>query len=309
MKRTVDIILDNMEKIIVGKRGVLEKIMAALLNDGHVLIEDVPGVGKTQMVAALANSVRGVFHRIQFTPDVMPSDIMGFSMFNPGTRQFEYKEGVAVCNFLLADEINRASSKTQSSLLEIMEEFQVTIDGKTYLLPRPFMVLATQNPIESYGTYLLPEAQMDRFFIRLSIGYPSKEEEKLILDRFEKSNPLSDLLPVVELKEIIELQNQVKNIKVEDCLKAYIISIAEATRDYNDIVLGVSPRGSLSLLKAAKAWAFIKGREFVIPDDIQEMVKPVLAHRLILGSGAKIKNITAENIIEEIVNSIKVPSF
>lgn len=309
MKRTVESILDNMEKVIVGKREVLEKIMTALLNDGHVLIEDVPGVGKTQIAATLASSVRGVFHRIQFTPDVMPSDVMGFSMFNPGTRQFEYKEGVAMCNFLLADEINRASSKTQSSLLEIMEEFQVTIDGKTYPLPRPFMVLATQNPIESYGTYMLPEAQMDRFFLRLSIGYPGEKEEKQILDRFECGNPLAELQPVAELQELLELQKHVREVRVQDCLKSYIINIVQATRRNPDIVLGVSPRGSLSLLKASKAWAFIKGREYVTPDDIQEMAVPVLAHRLILGTGAKVKNTTAENMISEVMMKVKVPAF
>lgn len=309
MKRIVDSILDNMEKVIIGKREVLEKIMTALLNDGHVLIEDVPGVGKTQIVATLASSVKGVFHRIQFTPDVMPSDVTGFSMFNPGTRQFEYKEGAAMCNFLLADEINRASSKTQSSLLEIMEEFQVTIDGRTYPLPRPFMVLATQNPIESYGTYMLPEAQMDRFFMRLSIGYPGEEEEKQLLDRFENGNPLSELQPVVDLEELLDLQRHVREIRVQDCLKSYIISIVEATRKNPDIALGVSPRGSLSLLKASKAWAFIKGRDYITPDDIQKMAVPVLAHRLILGTGVKTKNITAENMINEVMMKVKVPAF
>ncbi|MDP4088465.1 MAG: MoxR family ATPase [Bacillota bacterium] len=309
MDKMIDSILDNMEKVIVGKRGVLEKILVALLNDGHVLIEDVPGVGKTQIVATLAGSVKGIFHRIQFTPDVMPSDIMGFSMFNPATRLFEYKEGTAMCNFLLADEINRASSKTQSSLLEIMEEFQVSIDGKTYPLPRPFMVLATQNPIESYGTYVLPEAQMDRFFLRLSIGYPTGQQEKLILDRFESGSPLTELKAVADLEVLIELQKKARTVSVQDCLKEYIISLVEATRAHQDIVLGVSPRGSLSLLKASKAWAFIRGREFVLPDDIQEMAVPVLAHRLILGTGAKIRNVNAEDMIREVLTKVRVPAF
>lgn len=309
MNNVIEALIDNMEKIIVGKRSVIEHILVALLSDGHVLIEDVPGVGKTQIVATLARSVNGVFNRVQFTPDLMPSDIMGFSMFNPATSEFEYRKGAAMCNFLLADEINRTSPKTQSSLLEIMEENQVTVDGKTYQLPRPFMVLATQNPVECFGTYPLPEAQMDRFFLKLSIGYPGKNEEKLILDRFGNENPLSMLKPATSIDELLELQNQVKAIKIEDCLKTYIIDIIEATRKSQDVVLGGSPRGSLNLYRASKAWAFIKGREYVIPDDIQAMAVPVLAHRIIMNSGAKMKNITAENVVNEAVMKVKVPTF
>ncbi|MDP4181390.1 MAG: AAA family ATPase, partial [Bacillota bacterium] len=222
MNDSIKVLLDNIEKVIVGKRPVLEQLMTALLCDGHVLIEDIPGVGKTQIVGTLAKSVNGVFNRIQFTPDVMPSDIMGFSMFNPSTREFEYKEGAAMCNFLLADEINRTSPKTQSSLLEIMEESQVTVDGKTYSLPKPFMVLATQNPVECFGTYPLPEAQMDRFFLKLSIGYPGKAGEMIILDRFGGNNPLADLEPVATTNDILNLQNQVKEVKIQECLKEYI---------------------------------------------------------------------------------------
>lgn len=307
MDNMINAIIANMEKVIVGKRPVLEKLLVALLNNGHVLLEDVPGVGKTQIVATLAKSLNGIFNRIQFTPDVMPSDVMGFSMFNPGTREFEYREGAAMCNFLLADEINRASAKTQSSLLEIMEEAQVTIDGKTYPLPQPFMVLATQNPIESYGTYLLPEAQMDRFFLKLSIGYPSKSEEKTILDRFERDTPLLDLNPAATMENIKEMQQQVKKIKITDSLKTYIIDIVDETRRNTTITLGVSPRGSLSLMKAAKAWAYIKGRDYVIPDDIQAMAVSVLSHRIIRGSSSKIKNITEEAIILETLSKVKVP--
>jgi MoxR-like ATPase len=237
----------------------------------------------------------------------MPSDVMGFSMFNPGTREFEYREGVAMCNFLLADEINRASAKTQSSLLEIMEEAQVTIDGKTYALPQPFMVLATQNPIESYGTYLLPEAQMDRFFLKLSIGYPCKSEEKMILDRFERNTPLLDLNPAATMENIIEMQRQVKMVKIADILKTYIIDLVDETRKNTNVSLGVSPRGSLSLMKAAKAWAYIKGRDYVIPDDIQAMAVSVLSHRIIRGSSSKIKNLTEEAIILETLNKVEVP--
>jgi len=300
-------LIDNIEKIIIGKRSVIEHLLVALLSDGHVLIEDVPGVGKTQLVATLARSVNGKFNRVQFTPDVMPSDIMGFSMFNPGTRQFEYREGAAMCNFLLADEINRTSPKTQSSLLEIMEEFQVTVDGKTYKLPSPFMVLATQNPIESFGTYPLPEAQMDRFFLKLTIGYPGKNEEKLIIDRFGSENPLNLLEHVMTTEELIELKEKVKEVRVEDCLKEYIINIVDNTRKDNNVVLGCSPRGSLNLYKASKAWAFIKGRDYVLPDDIQKMAVPVLAHRIIMSQGAKIKNIQASDVISDIIQKTGVP--
>ena len=309
MNNVVNALIENMEKIIIGKRSVIEHILVALLSEGHVLIEDVPGVGKTQIVATLARSVNAVFNRVQFTPDLMPSDIMGFSMFNPATREFEYRKGAAMCNFLLADEINRTSPKTQSSLLEIMEENQVTVDGKTYQLPKPFMVLATQNSVECFGTYPLPEAQMDRFFLKLSIGYPGKSEEKLILDRFGSENPLNMLRPVTSINEVLELQNQVKEVKVEDCLKTYIVDIIEATRKSQSVVLGGSPRGSLNLYRASKAWAFIKGRRYVIPDDIQAMSVPVLAHRIIMNSGAKMKNITAENVVNEAVLKVKVPTF
>jgi len=237
----------------------------------------------------------------------MPSDIMGFSMFNPGTRQFEYREGAAMCNFLLADEINRTSPKTQSSLLEIMEEFQVTVDGKTYKLPSPFMVLATQNPIESFGTYPLPEAQMDRFFLKLTIGYPDKSEEKMIIDRFGNENPINRLEPVMTTQELIELKERVKEVRVEDCLKEYIINIVDRTRKDNNVVLGCSPRGSLNLYRASKAWAFIKGRDYVLPDDIQKMAVPVLSHRIIMTQGAKMKNIKAADVINDILQKTEVP--
>jgi len=309
MNNMIETLIGNIEKVIVGKTSVIEHILVALLSDGHVLIEDVPGVGKTQIVATLARSVDGIFNRVQFTPDLMPSDIMGFSMFNPANREFEYREGAAMCNFLLADEINRSSPKTQSSLLEIMEENQVTVDGKTYQLPKPFMVLATQNPVECFGTYPLPEAQMDRFFLKLSIGYPGKSEEKLIIDRFGSENPLGKLKSVTNINEVLELQNQVKAIKMEDCLKTYIVDIIEATRNSEHVVLGGSPRGSLNLYRAAKAWAFIRGREYVIPDDIQKMSVPVLAHRIIMNSGAKMKNITSDNVVNEAVMKVKVPAF
>ena len=307
MNQSIDEIITHMETVIKGKKSVLQKLMVALLSEGHVLIEDVPGVGKTQMVATLARTVSGMFKRIQFTPDVMPSDITGFSMFNPATRTFEYKQGVAMCNFLLADEINRASPRTQSSLLEIMEESQVTVDGVTYLLPRPFMVLATQNPVENYGTYHLPEAQMDRFFLKLSIGYPSKQDELTIADTYEIESPLYTLNPLINIQQIVQWQSDVKQVRMDDSLKAYIINIVHSTRNHPDIVLGVSPRGTLNLIRAAKALAFIKGRGYVLPDDIQQMAIPVLAHRIILGPSAKNKNISQEQMIANVVKTIKVP--
>ncbi len=309
MRQKINDLIENIEKVIIGKRPVIEKVIAALLCEGHVLIEDVPGVGKTQIVATLARSVNGIFSRVQFTPDVMPSDIMGFSMYNPANRSFEFRQGAAMCNFFLADEINRTSPKTQSSLLEIMEEYQVTVDGKTYPLPRPFMVFATQNPVECFGTYPLPEAQMDRFFIKLSIGYPQKDEEKKILDRFGNENPVGTLESVADTDELLKLQQIVKGIKVEESLKSYIVDIVEATRKSPDAVLGVSPRGSLSLYKAARAWAFIRGRDYVVPDDIQEMAAPVLAHRIMMSTGAKMKNISAEEVVKDAVMKIKVPAF
>jgi MoxR-like ATPase len=303
---SVEDILKHMERVIVGKQEVLRQLMAALLSEGHVLIEDVPGVGKTQMVATLSRTVSGKFNRIQFTPDVMPSDITGFSMFHPGNREFEYREGVAMCNFLLADEINRASPKTQSSLLEIMEEGQITVDGKTYALPKPFCVLATQNPIESFGTFPLPEAQMDRFFIKLAIGYPSREQEKTIIDRFGQSNPLEALTAIASPEDLIALQQQAKQIRMEDTLKAYIVELVEKTRTHPLVSLGVSPRGSLHLYRAAKAWAMMQDRSYVIPDDIQAMCVPVLAHRIVMHASARMKGVSGEDVVREAVTALKV---
>ena len=295
-------IINNIEKIMVGKRKVVEKIVIALLTNGHVLIEDVPGVGKTQCVSALAKSVDGSFKRIQFTPDVMASDITGFTMYNPTTGVFEYKEGSANCNFLLADEINRASSKTQSSLLEVMEERQITVDGVTHKVPEPFMVLATQNPIESKGTNKLPEAQMDRFLFKLSIGYPSKEGEREILNRFAGENPLKNLNPVATTGEILKLQNQVEEVRVSEEIKDLIISIVSYTRNNVNSDLGVSPRGSIALLKVSKACAFIKSRDYVLPEDVVDISLDVLSHRVILSSNAKVKGITAKDVILDCVN-------
>ena len=295
-------IISNMEKIMVGKRSVIEKLMIALLTNGHVLIEDVPGVGKTQCVGALAKSVDGSYKRIQFTPDVMASDITGFTMYNPTSGNFEYKEGSANCNFLLGDEINRASSKTQSSLLEVMEERQITVDGVTHKVPEPFMVLATQNPIESKGTNKLPEAQLDRFLFKLSIGYPSKEGEKEILNRFAGENPLKNLEAVATTADIKELQKEVEEVMVSEEIKDLIIAIVSYTRNNVNLDLGVSPRGSIALLKVSKASAFIKERDYVIPEDVVDIALDVLSHRVILSSSARVKGMTAKDVILECVN-------
>lgn len=306
MNEVIKKIIDNIEKVIIGKRNVIEQLMVALLSEGHVLIEDVPGVGKTQVVGALAKSVDGVFNRIQFTPDIMPSDVVGFSMFDPETKEFTYKSGVVMCNFLLADEINRSSPKCQSSLLEIMEEFQVTVDGKIHDVPRPFMVLATENPVEHQGTYKLPEAQMDRFLLKISMGYPNKEEEKLILDRFEGENPLKKLQPIITIEELINMQEQVKEVTVVDNIKYYIVDLIQETRKNPKVLVGISPRGGISLLKAAKSLAYIRGRDYVIPDDIQEMAVPVLSHRIILKSNI---GITSDEIIREAIKNVEVPLY
>ncbi|WP_294358211.1 MoxR family ATPase [uncultured Clostridium sp.] len=306
MNENVKKIIDNIEKIIIGKRNVIEHLMVALLSEGHVLIEDVPGVGKTQVVGALAKSVNGAFNRIQFTPDIMPSDVVGFSMFDSEKREFTYKSGVVMCNFLLADEINRSSPKCQSSLLEVMEEFQVTVDGKIHDIPRPFMVLATENPVEHQGTYKLPEAQMDRFLLKVSMGYPNKEEEKLILDRFESKNPLKELESIITIEELINMQEQVKEVIIFDNIKYYIVDLIQETRKNSKVLVGISPRGGISLLKAAKSLAYIRGRDYVIPDDIQEMAVPVLAHRLILKSSIGTTN---EEIIKETIKNVEVPLY
>ncbi|MDE6599493.1 MAG: MoxR family ATPase, partial [Oscillospiraceae bacterium] len=282
MDAKIQALIDNIEKVIVGKRTPIVQTVAALLTGGHVLLEDVPGVGKTQLAAALAKSVNGTFSRVQMTPDIMPSDITGFSMLNRETGDFEYRKGAAFCNFLLADEINRASPKAQSSLLEVMEERQVSIDGATYALPAPFMVIATQNPVETYGTYHLPEAQMDRFAMKISMGYPTASEESEILDRNENENPIIRIAAVLSTDDIIALQEQVKKVRASQNVKDYIISVSNATRSDEGIKLGVSPRGSIALYKSAKAWAFMDGRDFITPQDVKDCCVCTLAHRIML---------------------------
>lgn len=298
----VSAIVENMEKVMVGKREAINKIVIALLLNGHVLIEDVPGVGKTQCVGSLARSVSGSYKRIQFTPDVMASDITGYTMYNQVTGTFEYREGAANCNFLLGDEINRASTKTQSSLLEVMEERQITVDGVTRKVPEPFMVLATQNPIESKGTNKLPEAQLDRFLFRISIGYPTREAEIEILNRFAGQNPLNNLEAVATAKDVLDMQKEVEGISVSNEIKELIVSISINTRNTEETTLGVSPRGTLALLRVSKAIAYMKNREYVIPEDVVLLAKDVLAHRIILSSSAKAKGITASEVVSNCID-------
>lgn len=300
-------LIDNVERIIVGKRKTIELVVAAMLANGHVLIEDVPGVGKTQMVSSLASSCKGVFGRLQMTPDIMPTDITGFTMINQVTHESEFRKGATFCNFLLADEINRSSPKSQSALLEVMEERQVSIDGNTYELPKPFMVLATQNSVETFGTYHLPEAQMDRFIIKISIGYPDKKEELNILMRNDDSLSPKQLPQVITCEEIVELSEQVKNVYCSEAVREYIVDIVEATRNADFIKLGVSPRGSIAMYNMAKAYAFMKGRNYVLPDDVKELAPYVFSHRIILTAKGKSVVEDSEHAIMKLLNKIVVP--
>ncbi|HOV27028.1 MAG TPA: MoxR family ATPase [Pseudobacteroides sp.] len=305
--KVLNSIVENVEKVIVGKRKSIELALISLICNGHVLIEDVPGVGKTSLISSLAKSINASFKRIQFTPDILPSDITGFSMYNQKTGEFEYRPGAVMSQIILADEINRTSPKTQASLLEVMEENQVTVDGVTHKVPKPFMVLATQNPVEYLGTFPLPEAQLDRFFMKISIGYPTPGEESYILNRFRQSNPIDELESVTTGEEILKLQEQVKEVHVDKTLNDYIVDIVASTRNHNDIILGSSPRGSISLFKAAQAWAFYNKRNYVIPEDIKYMVVPVLSHRIVLKQEAKLKKINSADILDSILEKIKVP--
>lgn len=307
MNPAIENILANIEKVMIGKRNVAELSLVALLAGGHVLLEDVPGVGKTMMVRALAKSVNAKFRRIQFTPDLLPSDVTGVSIYNPKEMEFQFRPGPIMGNIILADEINRTSPKTQSALLEGMEEASVTIDGVTHLLSKPFFVMATQNPIEYEGTYPLPEAQLDRFLLKMNMGYPEMDEEIEVLNRVQKISPIDELKPVIELEELLELQEDIKKVFVDELIKRYIVDIVNRTRGHGNVYLGASPRGSISLMKAAQAYAFIYGRDFVLPDDIQYLAPYVLAHRLILKSEAKFEGITAEEVVSRLVARVPVP--
>lgn len=309
MHQKIDKLVTNMEKIIIGKRSVILRLINAVLCNGHILIEDVPGTGKTQMIIALSNSLNGVFHRIQLTPDVMVSDVVGYSMIDKASHKTNFHPGAVMCNFLLADEINRTSPKVQSSLLEAMEERQVTVDGQTHALPLPFFTFATQNPIESYGTYHLPEAQMDRFIMCISMGYPEPNHEMEIMEHNagQSENNAKQLQPVLQLEDILQLQKEVDEVRAESNLKAYIMCLVQATRENENISLGVSPRGSIALLKAAKAEAFIHERDYVIPQDVMDVAVDVLSHRIMLSSKGKLLYKNKREFIEEILRTTQVP--
>jgi len=303
----VNRIIENIEKVMIGKRDVAELSLIALLAQGHVLLEDVPGVGKTMMVRSLAKSVGANFRRIQFTPDLLPSDVTGVSIYNPKEMEFQFLPGPILGNIILADEINRTSPKTQSALLEAMEESSVTIDGVTHKLKKPFFVMATQNPIEYEGTYPLPEAQLDRFLLKMKMGYPTHEEEIEVLTRVQTSAPIEELESVVSLEELLMLQAEVKKVYVDATIKKYIVDLASESRTHRNVYLGVSPRGSIALMRAVQSYAFVQGRDFVIPDDVQYLTKAVFSHRIIMKSEAKFDGITAEDIMGEILAAVQVP--
>ncbi|HEY9077119.1 MAG TPA: MoxR family ATPase [Anaerolineaceae bacterium] len=300
-------LLANLERVIIGKRSVLEMTLVGLLCQGHLLIEDVPGVGKTMLARSLAKSMGCSFSRIQFTPDMLPSDVSGVSIFNQLTREFEFRPGPIMSQVVLADEINRATPKTQSALLEAMEERQVTVDGVTHKLPSPFLVFATQNPIEYEGTFPLPEAQLDRFLLRIHLGYPLAEDEIRILESQQFVHPFQQLEAVTTQEEIQEMQEGVKSVFVSNAVKRYIVSLVRSTRDNNEIYLGASPRGSLGLFRAAQAKAAIQGRDFVLPDDVKALATLVLGHRLVVNPSARLKNLAADQIVQDVLRSIPVP--
>ena len=297
----------NLGKVIIGKREALELIIIGLLSEGHILIEDVPGVGKTVLARSLAKSLEATFNRIQFTPDMLPSDITGVSIFNQETRKFEFKSGPLLGQIILADEINRATPKTQAALLEAMEEKQITVDGVTHQLPCPFLVLATQNPIEYEGTFPLPEAQLDRFLLHLRIGYPGLLDEILILEKQRETHPLEKLSPIFNSNEVLEAIEAVKQIYVSDAVKRYIVELTSRTRKSGDVHLGASPRGSLALFRTVQARAALYGRDYVLPDDIKTLAVPVLGHRIILGPAARMRELSADQIVKELVYSVPVP--
>jgi len=300
-------IVENLEKVIVGKRQTVEQVVVGLLCQGHLLIEDVPGVGKTMLARSLAKSMGCTFRRIQFTPDMLPSDVTGVSIFNQISREFEFRPGPLISQIVLADEINRATPKTQAALLEGMEERQVTIDGITHILPQPFMVLATQNPIEYEGTFPLPEAQLDRFLMRVSLGYPGIEDEMSILELQQLEHPIQSLSPVTDSGEVLEMQKAIKEVYVAKVIKRYIVELIRSTRESGDVYLGASPRGSLALFRASQALAAIHGRDFVLPDDVKALATSILTHRMVIDPAARLRNITANIIVEEIMRALPVP--
>jgi MoxR-like ATPase len=300
-------VIENVEKVIVGKTRAIELVIIGLICKGHVLIEDVPGTGKTVLAKSLARSIGCTFNRIQFTPDMLPSDVTGVSIFNQKTSEFEFRPGPIRAQIVLTDEINRATPKTQAALLEAMEERQVTVDGVTHPMPEPFLVLATQNPIEYEGTFPLPEAQLDRFLLRIGIGYPAFRDEVEMVQRQKITHPLESLDRVISVEELLKVQLAVREVEVSSEIEDYIVNIVNATRSHGELYLGASPRGSLGLYRTAQARAAMEGRTFVIPDDVKVLATSVLSHRMILGSAARIREVNTRAIVEEILNSVQVP--
>ncbi|ASJ01558.1 AAA family ATPase [Thermococcus gorgonarius] len=304
-------VLEEVKKVIVGKEDVLKLVLTTILADGHILLEDLPGLAKTLMAKSFAKALGVEFRRVQFTPDLLPSDILGVSVFNQKTLEFEFRKGPVFTNILLADEINRSPPKTQSALLEAMQERQVTIEGKTYPLPKPFIVVATQNPIEQEGTYPLPEAQLDRFLVRLNVGYPTREEEKEILRRrIKRKRDEAEVNPVLNDKEVVDMQKAIEDVYVSEAILDYITAIVEATRNSKrEVEIGASPRGSLALLKLSRAYAALEGRDYVIPDDVKAVAVPALSHRLILKRELWYTNVRPENVMRKILEKVPVPKF
>jgi MoxR-like ATPase len=297
----------NTSKVIIGKEEVIDLLMVALLCEGHVLFEDVPGIGKTTLAKTLAKSLGCTFQRIQFTPDLLPSDITGITFYNQKSGEFEFRPGPLLAQIVLADEINRATPRTQSALLEAMEERQISVERETIRLPRPFIVIATQNPIELEGTFPLPEAQIDRFLMRLRLDYPNQTEERLILQRFREEQPLDDLQPVLDAASLLSLQKAIRRVRVEPALETYIVQLAQATRNHSGVELGVSPRGTLALYRASQAYAAIHGRAYIIPDDVKRVARPVLSHRIIATSQTRLHGRVMEQIIDDVLHSVAVP--
>lgn len=302
-------IIDQVERVIIGKRAIIEKAIVALLSGGHLLLEDVPGVGKTMLIRALSRAMGLTFKRIQFTPDLLPSDVTGVSIYNQKSMEFQFRPGPIMANVVLADEINRTSPKTQAALLEAMEEGNMTVDGETYRLPEPFFVLATQNPIEYEGTFPLPEAQLDRFLLKLKMGYPNQAEEAEMLRRVQEHHPIEDVHMVLDREELLRLQKMTKKVHLEESLRAYIVELVQRTREHPAVYLGASPRGSIALMRTAQALAFIRGRDYVIPDDIREMLQPTLAHRILLKSESRLGGISVEGVLNDLLNRVRVPVF